>query len=74
MSRNKTFLITNACLLPVSYAQRITAAQLAYIKTHVISEDYMPYTSFTVVPYSQAQQRKMKLSPDYSAFRFTSQQ
>ena len=53
------FLVVNPALTTVAYAQRITAAQLLKI----IQEEIAGYPAnhcFSVVPYSQAAQRKLK--------------
>ena len=61
---SNTYLVTNPCLLPVAFAQRITAAQLKYIKEELIVD--LEHSQFAVVPYSQAAQRKLRQDPDYS--------
>jgi hypothetical protein len=53
------FLVVNPALTTVAYAQRITAAQLLKI----IQEEIAGYPAnhcFSVVPYSQTAQRKLK--------------
>lgn len=65
----KTYLITNPCLLPVSFAQRITAAELKYIKEELVAD--FEYSQFAVVPYSQAAQRKLRQDPNYTKFRYS---
>ena len=53
------FLVVNPALTTVAYAQRITASQLLQI----IQEEIAGYPAnhcFSVVPYSQAAQRKLK--------------
>lgn len=62
-----TFPTTKPYLLPVSFAQRITAAQLQYL---LAFDSNNPFTTFAYCPYSQKLQRKLKANPEYTKFRF----
>jgi hypothetical protein len=65
MSKASTsYLVTNVDLLPVAFAQRITARQLAYL----LQNWNLPckYSSFAYVPYSSAQQRQLHANPQFS--------
>jgi hypothetical protein len=56
------FLVVNPALTTVAYAQRITAATLLTL----IKEEIGPFPAnhcFSVIPYSQAAQRKLKGTP-----------
>ncbi len=53
------FLVVNPALTTVAYAQRITASQLLQILQEEIA-GYPANHCFSVVPYSQAAQRKLK--------------
>ena len=66
--RNKTYLVTNPCLLPVAFAQRITAHQLAVLQQHFNLP--CPYSTFAVQPYSRKLQQQLKANPNYTKFRY----
>ena len=53
------FLVVNPALTTAAFAQRITAAQLLQITQKEIA-GYPANHCFSVVPYSQAAQRKLK--------------
>jgi hypothetical protein len=53
------FLVVNPALTTVAFAQRITASQLLQILQEEIA-GYPANHCFSVVPYSQAAQRKLK--------------
>lgn len=61
--RNKTYLVTNPCLLPVAFAQRITSQQL----TALMQYFNLPCTSsrFAYAPYSRKLQQQLKANPEY---------
>jgi hypothetical protein len=52
------FLVTHPCLTPYRFAQRLTAAQAQQALQELA--DYLPYSDFTLTPYSQQLQRKLR--------------
>ena len=62
--RTQQYLVTSIDLLPVAFAQRITARQLAYL----LNKYNLPckYCSFAYVPYSSAMQRQLHANPQFS--------
>ncbi len=65
---NKTFLVTNPYLLPVRFAQRLTASQLAFLQ----ALDYAnPFSRFNYQIYSRKLQQQLKSNPEYTKLRYS---
>ena len=69
-SRSTTFLVTNPYLFPISFAQRITAEDLATIRAYSSSIQPLEDTEFAYAPYSRKLQRQLRADPDYRPYRF----
>ena len=65
MSRSKHVLVTDPYLFPVSFAKRLTPQQLAKFQEKFAEDLAYSFCTFTVAPYTQALQRKLRNSAEY---------
>ncbi len=59
------YLVTNPCLFPISFAQRITAQDLEIIRAYSSTIQPLEDTQFSYAPYSQKLQKQLRQSKEY---------